>query len=452
MAVITGKCLFLGQIISVDQDKHTDGQVHVHCITAAQSLGYGEYEWDWAFPPFAESVQEGDIVCHLQGAAKPSIVRLCQDHFRTIKTTAQSVPSGATRKRDRESDRQSDSLEDHFCNIALTFTIPLESSNDWDGVEESAELLDVAPEYHEEPVEERKRLDDTTALLEDCFACASGYRGNIPVPVSPAWKRLIEQCGPKILISERVVQAIVGCPTGKPDEVLQVLFEKRGDKLPITEKIVGAAAANQRMGHVILQQLFEKRGKRLPVSEHVIVTAAENKGRGFEIMDLLFRERGRDIVISEEVVVATARNYGSGPQVIRLLFEQRGEDLPISERVVKTAAANTASGYKIMQVLFQQRGSLRPSEEVVAAAAGNPGDGLHIMQLLFDRDEDLVVSENTVKAAAENEKEGYGIMLLLLEKRGREGLTISEAIVEAAQDNLSYGRDIMQLLEQQKLL
>jgi hypothetical protein len=431
-AVITGKCLFLGHIMAVDQDKHTYGQVHVrvHCTPAAQSLGYGERGWDWAFPRFAESVQEGDIVCHLQGAAKPSIVRLCQDHFTTIKTTAPSVPSGAAEGRDGELDRRSGSLEDHLCNIALTFTIPPGSSNGWDGVEESAELGDVTPEYHEEPVEERKRLDDTTALLEDCFVRSFSYRGS----TSLSWKRLIEQCGPKIPISERVVQAVVECPKGEPDEFLQFLFEKRGDKLPITEKVVGAAAANFRMGYVILRLLFEKRGEHLPVSEHVMVTAARNNERAHVVMKLLFEQRGRELVISEKVVVAAAGNYWSGDLTMRLLFEQRGEDLQISERVVKTAVANPKSGYGIMQILFQQRGSLQISGDVVTEAAGN-SKGHDILQLLFGRDKDLVVSENAVNAAVRNTGDGYRIMLLFIEKRGRRNPIISKAIREARGNN-----------------
>lgn len=130
-AAITGKCLFLGQIMSVDEDNHGDGQVHVwvSCTTVAQSLGYGEHGWDWAFRPFAESVREGDIVCHLQSVAKPSIVRLCQDYFTTIKNTAPPAPSGEAGNGDGESDRQSGSLEEKFCSIVLTFTIPPGTSN-----------------------------------------------------------------------------------------------------------------------------------------------------------------------------------------------------------------------------------------------------------------------------------------------------------------------------------
>ena len=448
-AVITGKCLFLGQIKSVYQVSSGDDQVRVwvQCTTVAKSLGYGDQGWDWAFPRFPESVREGDIVCHLQGAAKPSIVRLCQDHFTTIKTTAPSVPSREAGKRDGESYRRSGSLEDHFCNIALTFTIPPGTLNDCDGVDESAELLNVTPGYHEEPVEERKRLDDTTTLLGDCFARSFKHSGDM----SPAWKRLIEQRGPEFAISERVVQVVVGHPAENSVEVLRFLFEKGGDKLTITEKIVGAAAANYRMGYRLIQLLVEKRGEPLPVSEHVMVAAAKNDWQGYEIMKLLFEHPGRELVISEEVVVAAADNCGSGYRIMPLLFEQRGEDLPISERVVKAVAANTQYGYETMRLLFEKRGEHLPiSEHVVVAAAGNNQQGYSIVELLFEhRGRELVISEEVAVAAAGNYRKAYEIMELLFEHRGRE-IVISEEVVVAAADNCLYGYGIIRLLFEQR--
>ncbi|KAK4665478.1 hypothetical protein QC763_402140 [Podospora pseudopauciseta] len=438
-AVITGKCLFLGQITSVDQDNnHGDGQVHVwvHCTTAAQSLGYGEHGWDWAFPPFSESVREGDIVCHLQGAARPSIVRLCQDHFTVIKTSAPSASPG-------EPDRQSNPSEDHLSNIALTFTIPPGSSNNsyYDEAEQSTELLTITPSYHEDPSTETKRLHDTAALLEDRFVRSLHYNGNM----SPALQHLISQCSPKVPISEQLLQSVVSCPTGEPIQIMQLLFQKRGDKLPITESIVRAAAANSRLGYPILQLLFQKRGESLPVSEQVVVAAAGNTDKGCQIMSLLFEQRGWGLVISEEAVVAAAGNYWSGHQILRLFFEQRGDNLPISERVVETAAGNTRCGYETVKVLLQQRKSLQISDGVVTEAAGNPRHGHDIMRFLFARDKDLAISENVVKAAAENGGNGYEIMLLLLEKRGKR-LPISDEVVKAAQANSLYGHDIMQLL------
>lgn len=112
------------------------------------------------------------------------------------------------------------------------------------------------PGYHEECVEERKRLDDTAALLEDRCVRLFRYSGD----TSPALKRLIEQCGPKIPISERVLEAVVRCQTGSPDDVMKFLFEERGDKLPITEKVVGAAAVNDRMGRSPAAALQRARG------------------------------------------------------------------------------------------------------------------------------------------------------------------------------------------------
>jgi hypothetical protein len=38
----------------------------------------------WTLRPSAKSIQNGDIICLLQGASKPTIIRLCKNHFAII--------------------------------------------------------------------------------------------------------------------------------------------------------------------------------------------------------------------------------------------------------------------------------------------------------------------------------------------------------------------------------
>ena len=39
---------------------------------------------EWTLQATAKSIRESDIVCLLQGASKPTIIRLCEDHFAII--------------------------------------------------------------------------------------------------------------------------------------------------------------------------------------------------------------------------------------------------------------------------------------------------------------------------------------------------------------------------------
>jgi hypothetical protein len=48
----------------------------------------GEWSAHWTLPVSARPIREGDLICLLQGASKPIIVRLCNDHFAIIMIAA----------------------------------------------------------------------------------------------------------------------------------------------------------------------------------------------------------------------------------------------------------------------------------------------------------------------------------------------------------------------------
>jgi len=86
-AVVKGKGRILGHINSVRNDMSEFGQQNVKFLfnDIAQALGYqNEWETNWELQASAQSFQDGDIICLLQGASKPSIVRICKDHFTMI--------------------------------------------------------------------------------------------------------------------------------------------------------------------------------------------------------------------------------------------------------------------------------------------------------------------------------------------------------------------------------
>jgi hypothetical protein len=63
--------------------------VHINFKNISQYLGRTkEYKAHWNLQASAKSVQRGDIVCLLQGALKPIIIRLYKDHFAVIMIAA----------------------------------------------------------------------------------------------------------------------------------------------------------------------------------------------------------------------------------------------------------------------------------------------------------------------------------------------------------------------------
>jgi ankyrin repeat protein len=82
-AVIRGKGCVLGQVSSVKRDDDWEDRQHVG-ITWKNAFGYGGAHSRWTFQASAKSVREGDVVCLLQGASWPTIIRLCNDYWAVI--------------------------------------------------------------------------------------------------------------------------------------------------------------------------------------------------------------------------------------------------------------------------------------------------------------------------------------------------------------------------------
>jgi hypothetical protein len=86
-AVIKSKGCILGQVSSaVSDDRH---KVKISLKNMPEHLG-PKREWhpNWTLQDSAKFIREDDIVCLLQGAPKPMIIRLCKDCFSVIRIAA----------------------------------------------------------------------------------------------------------------------------------------------------------------------------------------------------------------------------------------------------------------------------------------------------------------------------------------------------------------------------
>lgn len=78
-AVIKGKGCILGQVSSVRRDNTQT--VKIKSSNAARDP---RSETEWTLQASAKPIQEHDGICLLHGASKPTIIRLCKDHFAVI--------------------------------------------------------------------------------------------------------------------------------------------------------------------------------------------------------------------------------------------------------------------------------------------------------------------------------------------------------------------------------
>jgi hypothetical protein len=65
------------------------------------------------------------------------------------------------------------------------------------------------------------------------------------------------------------------------------------------------------------------------------------------VVELLLDRRGDQIRITEDVVKAAASNGGNGKEVMALLLDRRGYQIQITEDVVKVAAINDGNGKEV---------------------------------------------------------------------------------------------------------
>ncbi|OOF96412.1 hypothetical protein ASPCADRAFT_404946 [Aspergillus carbonarius ITEM 5010] len=506
-AVIKGKGWVLGQINSVKWRNLGYYQQHIGIAFRNTPLAQRyRKKWgaEWVLQRSAASIQQGDIVGLLQGASRPSIIRLSKSRISVIISTGK--PESVRREEEEEEDDDifpsksseqtpSDirSQKDNFTgeysiDIILTWSMFMDSSEE---IDESNNPTQLAPKSLV-TLEGEEALNSRKLVMEDIFISLleQGFRrGQIQLI-----RILLQQSPMKIPLSERVLRAAVEQPS-----LLEFFLHGQWENLPITEASIKEAeddvydlmqllfyrkdvmmisedllkAVTTRGGYDIwrvLKAFYQHQEclpisddvlraakhqyirtplevlrclcHRQPVTEEVVRAAAGEDLHGLEMIELLYQHQ-KSLPITGNVVRAAAENH-YGFAIIVLLYEHQ-ESLPVTEEVVWTAARNV-NGFNIMELLYKHQGSLPLTEDVVQAAAGNLVKGSEIVKMLYQHQENLPITENVVRAAAGNLNEGSEVIRILLQHQ--ENLPITENVVRAAAGNLYEGSEIINILFQ----
>ncbi|GKZ17405.1 hypothetical protein AbraCBS73388_008329 [Aspergillus brasiliensis] len=402
LAIIKGKGWVLGYIY-LSSVSSEDGQQIFKVVLnqTCQKLGYPDkWETEWSLQASGELIQDGDIICLLEGQSAPSILRLCVDHYTVVTPVVkpkQQVPTNKDNMMVGESQ-----YTHSLCNILLNWRIS--QAEDKADIQSLSRLVEIAPNYHEEyelgasgkgalhelltkgnvDVDEESlpwgdtdisgerkaaivhslwQQDELPSAWNEAFAVAVQVSGPSDYIMSSI---LIQRLGEELSVSEEVVKAAAASNGWYGPGIVQQLIEYYGDCLPVTEEVVKTAAANDTWcGPVIMYQLFRHHGDSLPVSEEVVKAAAANKGdHGSEIMQQLFENYGDSLPVTEQVVQTAAANDGDyGLAIMQQLINHCEDRLPVSEEVVEEAANNRRYGSEIMQQLVKHYGDSLPVSE-----------------------------------------------------------------------------------------
>ncbi|KAH8882409.1 HET-domain-containing protein, partial [Thozetella sp. PMI_491] len=92
-AVIKSKGCVLGRVEVKDVNNESGGGQNIQATIRTSPGGRLSGSTPWRLHISAKSVQDGDLICLLQGALKPMIIRLQEDHFTIVLITAEPPKS-----------------------------------------------------------------------------------------------------------------------------------------------------------------------------------------------------------------------------------------------------------------------------------------------------------------------------------------------------------------------
>lgn len=161
IAVIKGKGWILGYIALVRPRTSEDDWAYVSIQfnhTAEWVNKPLQWNNNWRLRAPEELIQEGDIICLLQGTAKPSIIRLCRDHFEMVMTTV-SPQTSKEESYDLEPQKWHP-IGGFLYDVLLTWRIPWTGVKNDIGLQDPVELRNIVPEYQECPCEAKTRFNN----------------------------------------------------------------------------------------------------------------------------------------------------------------------------------------------------------------------------------------------------------------------------------------------------
>ncbi|PTB38098.1 hypothetical protein M441DRAFT_82310 [Trichoderma asperellum CBS 433.97] len=444
VAVIKHMGCVLGNVSSVSSTGDWDGRLDVRVRTWALStpdwmLSY----WDWTLQASANSIKENDIVCLLQGASKPTIIRSCQDYGVIV----------AIAVNPRDDSWQYDSPQERIFNQIYERTYETTQQQLLTTLRNillnSATGEPAKAEWLETVADTLSLREDYTKVIEHGVIFTAGSADE------ETMKNILSHYGDQVTVTEEV---LVAATTNKSSgiKILQLLLNQHGDQVLITEERVNSAVKNSVSGKEIIQLLLDQYRNQVPITEEVVEWAAGNRDYGNEAMQLLFDRYGDQVLITEKVVENAASNFEYGDELMQLLFDQFGGQVPITEEVVKCAASNRECGDKVMQLLFEQCGDqllfdqygdqVPITKGAIEEAAKNKWYGYKVMQLLFNQYRGHVtITEDAVKWAVRNKRGRIRIMQLFFDRYGDQ-IPITEEVVAWAAGNKYFGYEIIQLL------
>jgi hypothetical protein len=467
MAVIESKGHVLGRVGSIEDVQ--DGRKLVEIIFVNELQLYappvvGRFTNHWTLRPPLRSLESGDIVCLLEGASHPTIIRPCHDHFAVIMI---AVPLSKGNAENRGNCRWPElwrSITDFSHDFLLVwnwdkppksyrnkvFKNLIEPITRVSRPDKSSRLHNVKMIVHESKLDQKRAValdkkatryaelhgeeDVGTLQLEDRLATIYKKQGLLPLAGDLFWKVLQKRTQVQgrhhqdtlstlaNLVSIYVARWRNDMSQEMWNELTELLKQEDGTPVP-EEKVVQIA----RLCHKeVMILLLHQRGKDVQITKGIVQAAAENE-RGEEMM-LVLPDHNHDVGMTEQMVLAAVEDP-NGAELLNRLHNQK-VNFPITERVVQAIVKSGTKGEIIMGSLLSRRGSeIKLTEKLVQSVLEDGYYGQKVVRNICFHKADAEITEGIVVAVMQM-SEGYRIMWSWIQSR-KDDIPITEKVVEA---------------------
>ncbi|TGO33995.1 hypothetical protein BHYA_0217g00080 [Botrytis hyacinthi] len=497
IALIESKGYVLGHIHSIDVDstRHERQPVNIE-FNNQPSISNEKCHIRWTLQASAKSIQQGDLVCLLKGAQKPTIIRAYKDHFVIIVIAValqnkmqrkdgcfehiHSLPSIRNFSRDflliwdwEQSPEHLQCQEEYECTIERYSSVPEYSRIETNRVANSINVvlaLADARNYEQDVLHRQIKHYEGMLGGENLHVLALKeslawiyYRQNDVMKAKESFLQLIQVRNDlqgkyhqdtlkSVAKLGLVYMGGVNCDLDERDTIR--IFNQIESNIQMSEEDM--IQLGRLSNHELMELLLEQKQGNIKVTEEVVIAVAKNWIDGYQILKLLFEKRDEEVTITEKVLTAAVENWDYGYQILQLLFEKRDKEITITEKILTATAGNLENGYQILKLLFEKRGEeIKITEEMVETAtriseARKSDDGYRILKLLFEkRSEEMIFIEGILEIAAKIRYYGKEIIMLLLEKQ-REKVVITEKVVRAIGESYGDRKEIMMLLLEER--
>ncbi|KAI0427485.1 hypothetical protein F5Y09DRAFT_316175 [Xylaria sp. FL1042] len=233
---------------------------------------------------------------------------------------------------------------------------------------------------------------------------------------------LLKKNNNKILIKDTVFK-IATRNWEKGGKIMALLLKRAGSDFEVPEEV--AADVARHFSHKLLSSLLRR--KKVPVTGRLVEAAANNTWQGDKMMKLLLKTWRPDSTVLDPVLEAAAKNIGKGDKIMAILLDKL-PNIEIKQSVIESAAGNIEKGERVMWHLRNyQRIEITPT--LLTIAAGNRKCGTELVKLLLDLDEIKernattyefpanLIDETVIRTAIKNRGQGEEIVLLFFDKK-----------------------------------